>query len=409
MFPRAIAKRKICKVGRACGLGCVPKSHNCKVALRGQAKTAVEWLAHVTKNPNYEAENNAKIDKRLERFNNRVESYYNKLINKEVSETFKKIQDSPSSSNYSITYWENGKRTDLTYNQLKEKIGKDKADKYIQDGLYRKYEAEQGTKRWQKDYSASRHPYRKQNTPEDREKQIEQERQEALARLQKRNQNNGASQPTQPFSIYKRTIYRETTNPDRRIAESSNWSGDTNYVPSQRIRKARKKLSTGVATPEDAAQIKQMEQLGRSLANQEQTSGGQRLLHDNSHIWNYIASGMRLKNTIVVRSRDGVESAARITSQKNYIYVDYLASNPRNVAGGKGAISGSATAALVAVAKKAYAEGKGFHLTALSSAAPFYRKIGMSEPESHHFRVKKDDVLEFINRNTPPKSNVKTN
>lgn len=402
MFPRAIAKRKICKVGRACGLGCVPKSHNCKVALRGQAKTAVEWLAHVTKNPNYEAENNAKIDKRLGRFNDRVKSHWERLARKDASDRFKKIQDNPDSQNHSITYWENEKSSDLTYNQLIDKIGKNEADQYIQERLLYNARLNLGQSEWSAGYNARRHPYNQQNTPEDK---IEQQRQISNELWAQRSRQQGEKSDSRQVaatpSVYQKPVYRPEATPD-------DYTGKINYVPPERVRKARKKLSTGTATREDANQIKTMSHLARSLAQKETTKGGQRLLYDVSNIWSYIASGMRLKNTIVVHSRDGVESAARITSQKNYIYVDYLASNPRNVAGGKGAVSGSATAALVAVAKKAYAEGKGFHLTALSSAAPFYRKIGMSEPESHHFRVKKDDVLEFINRNTPPKSNVKT-
>lgn len=37
-----------CKIGRPCGLGCVPKSHNCKGMLKGAAKTLVQWLSNVT-------------------------------------------------------------------------------------------------------------------------------------------------------------------------------------------------------------------------------------------------------------------------------------------------------------------------------------------------------------------------
>jgi hypothetical protein len=48
MFPKAIAKKKICKVGRPCGFSCVPKNHNCKQQLKGDVKVAVEWLTNAT-------------------------------------------------------------------------------------------------------------------------------------------------------------------------------------------------------------------------------------------------------------------------------------------------------------------------------------------------------------------------
>lgn len=137
MFPRAIAKRKICKIGRACGLGCVPKSHNCKAALRGQAKTAAEWLAHVTANPNYEAENNAKIDKRIERFNSNVKSHYNRLTNRDSSKFVRESLANPNKAmipllplaNYDIRT--TGEKP-ITYNQLTDRLGKEQADKYLQ-------------------------------------------------------------------------------------------------------------------------------------------------------------------------------------------------------------------------------------------------------------------------------------
>lgn len=37
-----------CKIGRPCGLGCVPKNHNCKRTLKGTASIAAQWLTHVT-------------------------------------------------------------------------------------------------------------------------------------------------------------------------------------------------------------------------------------------------------------------------------------------------------------------------------------------------------------------------
>ena len=436
MYPRAIAKRKICKIGRACGLGCVPKTHNCKVALRGQAKTAVEWLAHVTANPNYEEENNAKIDARLKRFNNRVKTYYQYSLKKDVQKAIEDRKNNPDSvtaenSDYTIYLWEDGRQSKISYNQLVSKLGEEKANEYLKKLFTTTLETAQNTKRYyNKEHLASKHPYNQQSTPEDEaiqreakkqqhvkeqqqiEKQRRQEkeyrREQARRQIEEwRRENEERLRQIEEQRQIEKQRRKQRQAEERRMLDEV--YGNINYVSPDRVRKARKKLSTGTATPEDAKQIRTMSHLARSLAQKETTEGGKRLLSDVSHIWSYIASGMRLKNTIVVRSRDGVESAARITSQKNYIYVDYLASNPRNVAGGKGAISGSATAALVAVAKKAYAEGKGFHLTALSSAVPFYRKIGMTEVEPHHFKVKKDDVLEFINKNTPRKNNVKTN
>lgn len=236
----------------------------------------------------------------------------------------------------------------------------------------------------------------------------------AVTRLQRAKRVTSASKPSKH-----KTDRPVSTVPSRTASPPSK---KVVAAPKERIRGAKKELSTGMATPKDILDIREMKTLAQSLARQSSSRKEKELLRDAAGIWDTIAYGgampinrvesqeeiansNRYRNIVVVRSRDGVESAAKISHRGSYIYVEYLVTNPRNIVGGDGSMRGAGTAALIAVAKKAYEEGKGFHLTSLSSAVSFYRKIGMTEIEPDtpfdpsHFKVDKENVLKFIERN----------
>ena len=112
-------------------------------------------------------------------------------------------------------------------------------------------------------------------------------------------------------------------------------------------------------------------------------------LTDSVVLYETFAENMRGKTLVGVKDKKGdeMEAAAAISSYKNYIYIDYLMTNPRSLIEGKS--KGAGTAAIKAVVKKSMDMGKGgeVRLHALKSAEPFYEKIGFTreDPRGNYF------------------------
>jgi uncharacterized protein YukE len=112
-------------------------------------------------------------------------------------------------------------------------------------------------------------------------------------------------------------------------------------------------------------------------------------LEDSKMLYEILVTNMQGRSLIGVKMGNEMGAAAAIIPKKDHVYIDFLMTNPKTLIDGKS--KGAGTAAIKAVAKKSMDMGKGgaVKLWAVSSAIPFYEKVGFvrDNPNGHNMTL----------------------